>query len=190
MTVSKAISSLVLAGLIERNKKAGSFVCHPPLETAAFGIPDLAQLIRDRGDSYSFALESRAMRVTGNAAGEPFEGVEGEVLEIKGVHLANGAAFATEYRLINIAVAPDAREADFEAISPGTWLTNSIPWSNARHRISARAAGPEAGRLAVDRITACLSVERWTWHAGSPVTYVQNLFPGHRYDLIAEFAPT
>lgn len=186
MTVSKAIASLVLAGLIERNKKAGSFVCQPPLETAAFGIPDLAQLIRARGDDYGFALHSRTVL----ARCEMLEGARGEQLELVGVHLANGAAFATEYRIINLAAAPGAREADFAAIQPGTWLIDHIPWSNARHRISARPAGKDAALLDVEKSTACLSVERWTWHGECPVTYVRSLFPGHLYDLIAEFAPT
>lgn len=185
MTVSKAISSLVLAGLIERNKKAGSFVCQPPLETAAFGIPDLAQLIRARGDDYGFTLHGRKV-----LASSALLDTHGEQLELVGVHLANGTAFATEYRIINLAAAPAAREADFETVQPGAWLIGHIPWSNARHRISARAAGRDAGLLGVEKTTACLSVERWTWHGSCPVTYVRSLFPGHRYDLIAEFAPT
>lgn len=185
MTVSKAISSLVLAGLIERNKKAGSFVCQPPLETAAFGIPDPAQLIRARGDDYGFALHGRKV-----VASSEMLGAAGEQLELVGVHLANGGAFATEYRIINLAAAPAAQGADFAAVQPGTWLIDHIPWSNARHRISARAAGRDAGLLGVEKTTACLSVERWTWHEDRPLTYVRSMFPGHRYDLIAEFAPT
>lgn len=188
MTVSKAIASLVLAGYIERNKKAGSFVCQPPLETAAFDIPDLAQLIRARGDIYAFDLKTRDIAADADGA-LGLDGAEGELLRIDGVHMANGLPFATEHRIISLAAAPEARGADFAAESPGTWLTGHIPWSSARHRISARAAGPDATWLDLDKSTACLCVERWTWHAGVPVTYVKNLFPGHRYDLIAEFSP-
>lgn len=188
MTVSKAIASLVLAGYIERNKKAGSFVCQPPLETAAFDIPDLALLIRARGDIYAFDLKMRDIAADADGA-LGLDDAEGELLRIDGVHMANDLPFATEHRIISLAAAPDARTADFAAVSPGAWLTGHIPWSSARHRISARAAGPDAAWLDLDKTAACLCVERWTWHAGVPVTYVKNLFPGHRYDLIAEFSP-
>src|SRR3546814_1730116 len=36
---------------------------------------------------------------------------------------------------------------------------------------------------------ACLKLERWTWRGGALVTYVRQVFPGARYDLVAEFKP-
>ena len=66
-----------------------------------------------------------------------------------------------------------------------------VPWSEARHRISAVGASPEVARLLmVSKGTACLMVERWTWREGIPITSVSQIFLGDRFDLTASFAPT
>ena len=40
-TVNKAVSALVAAGLIERRRRAGSFVARPHLQSAVLEIPDI-----------------------------------------------------------------------------------------------------------------------------------------------------
>src|SRR6185437_12407342 len=45
MTVHKAIVAMVAAGLVERRKKAGSFVASPHVQTAVIEIPDIAAII-------------------------------------------------------------------------------------------------------------------------------------------------
>ena len=114
----------------------------------------------------------------------------GAVLELDGVHMAAGRPFAWEHRLISLAVAPDALGVDFAAQAPGSWLLSHIPWTEARHRITARSPDAEAARrLQLPTTTACLQVERWTWRQAEPVTYVRQLFPGDAFDLVAEFTP-
>ncbi|MFN3514985.1 MAG: UTRA domain-containing protein [Phenylobacterium sp.] len=188
MTVNKALSALATAGLIERRRKAGSFVARPHVQTAVLEIPDIAAVIESRGEAYSFRLLSRS--ATGAAAPPeaPFE-AGGERLALTGVHVASGEPFAHEHRLIALSAAPGARQADFSARSPGSWLLENVPWTLARHRISARAAGELAAPLGVTRTAPCLQVERWTWRREDPVTYVRQVFPADRYDLVAEFSP-
>ena len=108
---------------------------------------------------------------------------------IDGVHIASDRPFAYEHRLISLTAAPGADVADFSGGSPGSWLLENVPWTVARHRITARQAGDLAGPLGLTRTSACLQVERWTWRQTDPVTYVRQVFPGDRYDLVAEFAP-
>jgi GntR family histidine utilization transcriptional repressor len=189
MTVHKAISALVAQGLIDRRKKAGSFVARPHVQTAVLEIPDIGALIAGRGEAYVFDLLKRTVGGSG-AAHEAGFAASGEVLALDGLHMADGRPFALEHRLISLAAAPEAREVDFAREAPGSWLLGHIPWTEARHRITARNAGAEAGRrLATSASTACLQVERWTWRQGEPVTYVRQLFPGELYDLVAEFTP-
>jgi GntR family histidine utilization transcriptional repressor len=47
----------------------------------------------------------------------------------------------------------------------------------------------EARALCIRTGAACLEIERWTWRVDAPVTRVRQLFPGDRYDLVAEFNP-
>jgi GntR family histidine utilization transcriptional repressor len=85
---------------------------------------------------------------------------------------------------------PEAAEADFAAEPPGAWLLHHVPWTEAENRISAVGAEAEVARLlALDEGAALLAVERRTWRAGEPVTWVRQLFPGEAYDLVARFGP-
>ena len=59
MTVSKALNKLVQSGLLERKRKAGSFVTRPHTSSAVLEIPDLRQVVLGMGLEYSIQLLSR-----------------------------------------------------------------------------------------------------------------------------------
>jgi GntR family histidine utilization transcriptional repressor len=192
MTVHRAIAPLVSEGLIERRKKAGSFVARPHVQTAVIEIPDIAAIIEARGEAYRFELLGRRLCRAGDvedtALAPEFE-PRGKLLVLNGLHIADAQPFCLEHRMISLEAAPEAEGVDFSNLAPGSWLLGHIPWSEARHRITACNAGDQAARLGIARTAACLSVERWTWRLGEPVTFVRQLFPGDRYDLIAQFSP-
>ena len=106
------------------------------------------------------------------------------------MHHAGKTPFGWEERWLDLAVAPGAEDADFAATAPGAWLLANVPWTEARHRIGAVGAEPVAARqLRIAAGAPCLQIERWTWRVDAPVTHVEQLFPGDRYDLTAEFKP-
>lgn len=192
MTVNKALSAMAAAGLVKRRKKAGTFVAQPPVQTAVIEIPDIPALIAARGQVYSFVLTARDVLPTLServVSVWPEAKPAGEVLALNGVHVAQDRPFCVEHRLIDLAAAPAALDADFSMKPPGSWLLTHIPWTQGRHRITACAAGPSAAALQVSRAVACLKVERWTWRLGEAVTYVSQVFPGDSYDLVADFSP-
>jgi GntR family histidine utilization transcriptional repressor len=186
-TVGKALASLARAGLIERRRKAGSFVAHPHSEAAVLDIPDIGAAVAARGGGYRFELIARSEE---KAAADPFA-ASTALLRIEGVHHAIDGPFAHELRWISLAAVPDARSESFEDIAPGVWLLDHVPWSEAQHRISAiGATGDVAARLQLSRGTPCLRLARTTWRNGAPVTHVRQTFPGDRYDLVARFTPS
>lgn len=190
-TVSKALSELARDGLIERRKRAGSFVAHPHFESAALEIPDIGALVAARGESYRFELISRRVTPGAEQPVDPSFASRGRQLILSGIHHAGGEPFAHEYRMIDLAAVPDAEAVDFDEQAPGAWLLGHVPWSEARHRISAVSAAADLARgLSVSPGTACLQLERWTWRLGQAITYVRQSFPGDRYDLVAEFSPS
>ncbi len=188
MTVHKAITALVSTGLVERRKKAGSFVAAPHVQTAVIEIPDIKSVIEGRGERYSFELLSRVLQRAGDADDRRPD-IPGDRLILDGLHAAQGRPFCLEHRLVSLEAAPAAIGADFTSVAPGSWLLEHIPWTEARHRITACQAGDAAQALQIVRTSACLQVERWTWRQTQAVTFVRLLFPGDRYDLIAEFSP-
>lgn len=178
-TVSKALGELAASGLVERRRKAGTFVAHPPVHSAVMTVPDLAELIAARGEAYRWELTS----IETSTAGE--ELCPGPALCIVGVHMAAGEAFALERRFIALGEVPEAADADFAQEAPGTWLLGHIPWTQARHVI--RAVNPTRKEAGLLTGTACLELDRTTWRAGRIVTHVRQLFRGDRFDLVAEF---
>ena len=195
-TVNKAVSALVAAGLIERRRRAGSFVARPHVQSAVLEIPDIQAEITRRGQAYGYDLQSRRQRLahTGDpdegALGVKGTGLGGMVLELNCRHFADGQPFAVEHRILSLAAAPEAAEVDFAATPPGTWLLKHVAWTEAEHRIS--AVNPDAATarlLKVKTTDACLSVRRWTWRVGQGITYVRQTFPGDAHDLVARFTP-
>ncbi len=187
-TVGKALTQLVRAGLIERRRKAGSFVAYPHVQSAVLDVPDIGKAIAERTGSYRFDLIGSALEAADGRGGDFAGGTP--LRHITGVHGGRDGPVAFEERWISLASVPDAASADFAAQSPGAWLIGSVPWTQARHRISAVGASAEvARRLGIARNAPCLLVERWTWRAGEPVTHVSQTFRGDRFDLIATFTP-
>jgi GntR family histidine utilization transcriptional repressor len=194
-TVNKAVSALAAAGLIERHRRAGSFVAQPRIQSEVVEIPDIqAQTVR-QGGQYGFRLLSRRMRNAAARRPEELALARGEpLLELRGLHIVNERPFALEERLISLAVVPEAGAADFHALPPGSWLLQhpilSKVWTDAEHRINAvNIEALAAGLLEISQGTACLAVERRTWRGEEQITYVRTIFRGDAYGLTARFKP-
>lgn len=184
MTVSKALSRLASAGMIERRRRAGSFVAAPRVHSMVLDIPDLAQEVAARGQTYGFRLLSRSEK---SGALAQLEGAR-QRIEVEGVHFADERPLAHEWRAISLTAVPEAGEVDFAAEPPGAWLLGHVPWTEAETRIAAvHPSAAVARELAIDRRAACLKVERRTWRGGEGITFVRQHFPGEAYDLIARF---
>lgn len=190
-TVSKAVQSLAGEGLIERRRRAGSFVARPPLQSAVLEIPELQAVVTGRGQIYRHEIVSRRTRRPDPAApGEAALHGAGRVLALVCRHFADDRPFALEERLISLDVAPEAAAEDFSRIAPGAWLLDHVVWSEAEHRISATAADEETStRLDLPSGAPCLMLRRWTWRGDEAVTYVRQIFPAEAFELTARFAP-
>jgi GntR family transcriptional regulator, histidine utilization repressor len=187
-TVGKALTTLVRAGLLERRRKAGTFVAYPHVQSAVPNIPDIGIAIAERTGSYRFDLLFSELRKSDGTCGDFAVGAK--LRHVIGIHQGQDGPFAYEDRLINLDNVPSARVADFTVQSPGAWLLQSVPWTRAHHRISAVGANADVSvHLAVSRLTPCLLLERKTWRSGTPVTCVSQTFRGDRFDLIATFSP-
>jgi len=182
MTVNKALSALAHAGLVDRRRRAGTFVARPRSQSMVLEIADLAREVVARGQVYDWQLQSR--RETQSELAE----MPGPVLEVEGVHFADGTPLAFEHRLISTAQVPEVISADISATAPGTWLLGHVPWTEAENRISASAASPALARaLGIAAGDPCLTVTRRTWRGGAAVTLVHQHFIAERHELVARF---
>ena len=192
MTVSKALTQLANAGLIERRRKAGSFVALPHSRSAVLEIQNIEAEVLALALPYRFEIIACRARKTTRAENAMAELAPGaKILDLTCLHLAGLRPFCLEQRLINLEAVPDASQEAFADIAPGTWLVQRVPWSAAEHRIKAVAADAAQTRLLkISGGAACLVIERRTWSADKPITFVRLTYPGDAHDLVARFAPT
>jgi GntR family histidine utilization transcriptional repressor len=190
MTVNKALSELVQADLIERRRRAGSFVRRPQYLSAVLKVPDIRAEITALGRTYGYELVRRTRRAA-TAADRERLGITApcKVVAVSCRHSADGVPFALEDRLIDLTAVPDAAEVDFAIEPPGTWLLDHVPWTEAENAISAIVADEVTAKgLAIARGAPCLVIERHTWRkAQRPITAVRLVYPGESHRLIARF---
>ncbi|WP_286073830.1 histidine utilization repressor [Stenotrophomonas sp. 59] len=193
MTVNKVLTALAESGMIERRRRAGSFVARQPphLEQVALEIPDIAMEVGSRGHLYGYRLLQRELRLAESSnAGEVELAGQQQLLAMRCLHLADGRPLALEHRLISPVGVPEVLEVDFNTTAPGSWLLQNVSWTRAQHRISAWGADTATAKLLeVKPGTACLVIERLTWRGEQPITRVRQVFLGDAWDLVARFAP-
>ncbi|WP_140987053.1 histidine utilization repressor [Asticcacaulis tiandongensis] len=188
MTVNKALSRLTTSGLIERRKRAGSFVRLPKLDSTVLDIPDIEAEILARGETYGFELLHRSVHRADTPDECELAGIGGQVLFLRGLHLASGRPLVVEERLINLETVPAALTVDFTDQSPGHWLLEVVPWTQVESQISAiNATDDIAAWLQGDKGMACLEVERRTWRGYERITTVTQIYDGARYSFTARF---
>jgi len=188
MTVNKALSALATAGLLDRRKRAGSFIAQPRLHSMVLDIPDLVQQVVSRGEAYRFRIISRKIRADKAEASGGFGVARGKVLDLTVLHFAQDRELAVEERQVNLTAVPAIRDEAFATDPPGTWLLNTVPWTQAETRISALAADERlAALLLVPQGAPLLCIERRTWRGQDPITIVRQMFRGEAYDLFARF---
>jgi GntR family transcriptional regulator, histidine utilization repressor len=189
MTVNKALSALATAGLIDRRKRAGSFIARPRLHSMVLDIPDLMQEVLLRRQAYRFELLNREIgKSKAKKADSDFDLGSGRILTLFGLHYADDRALAFEQRHVSLKSVPAIEQASFESEPPGTWLLHHIPWTEAETRISARAADAYTASLLHLEVGApLLQIERQTWRGTDRITFVRQLFRADAYDLSARF---
>lgn len=192
MTVNKALTQLANAHMIERRRKAGTFVAQPRAQSAVLEIRDISDEVRSLGLPYAYGLLGLARRKLKKDEAERLALPAGApVLAISARHSAGATPFCFENRLINLDAVPEAAQANFRDAAPGPWLIGRIPWTAAEHAIHATGADEQtAAALEIAAGFPCLVVERRTWSGEHPITHARLTYRGDRHSLLARFAPT
>lgn len=186
-TVNRALRELAEDGVVERRRKAGTFVAENSPRPARVEIPLIDREIAAQGGTYGYKLLARDEAATPPDIARRLDMRAGATaLHIVCLHLSDGVPWQLEDRWINLATVPEAREAPFEDIGPNAWLVREIPFTDAEHAFGAQNAGAaEAAHLGIAPGDALFLVERRTWLQGKVVTFVRLMRPGKNYRLIA-----
>jgi GntR family histidine utilization transcriptional repressor len=192
MTVSKVLTQLANARMIERRRKLGSFVSRPHSRSAVLTIPDIKAEVAALGQPYTFEVLRRIKRRSTREERELLAAEKSiPVLEVVCRHMAGTQPFCFEQRIINLEAVPQVAKESFEDMPPGTWLLHSVPWMLASHRIRACEANAEtAAALKIRQKSPVLTIERTTRAAESTaITFVRLSYPGEMHELVASFSP-
>jgi GntR family histidine utilization transcriptional repressor len=192
MTVNKVLTQLARGGMIERRRRAGSFVARSHSRAALLEIQDIKAEVLGLGLAYRFEVRERHKRKSLRAERDLLGLAEaGPVLVLDCLHFAGLRPFCFEQRIINLAVVPAAAAQPFSVVAPGAWLVDHVPWTSAEHRIRAEGASEAAAAaLKLRKGAPCLVIERRTWHSEQPVTHVQLTYPAEGREIVARFSPS
>lgn len=192
MTVNKVLTQLSREGYLDRRRKGGTLVARPRGQSAVMQIADIGEEVRSRGATYSFTLLRCAERAS-DAETQPLLrslAPDRPLLDLEYVHIADGAPFCHEQRLISLDAVPTAAKADFSREQAGAWLLRQVPWSTAEHVIRAVSAPLSVARhLGIAPSVPCLEVTRRTAFEERPVTFARLTYPGDAHQLVAVFSP-
>ncbi|MCA1338067.1 UTRA domain-containing protein [Pseudooceanicola marinus] len=192
MTMNKVLTQLAQEGYVIRRKRTGTVVAQPRAQAAVLAINNIQDEVAALGRSYRWHLLSADTR-PGTAQDQRLLDLDAgeataDTLFLQGLHYSNDDPFCLETRAINLAVVPDAATMDFATEVPGSWLLQTMPWTNARHHVRAvNVSGRDATALNLPVGAACLEILRKTQIEGDWVTYVRLLYPGEAHQLVAEF---
>lgn len=188
ITVSRALDPLLKASIIKRSGRLGWTVVHVAGDTAALSISDIAAEVAKRGGRYEHKIVCSSVR---QPTAEDVARLGSTVVRVRAVgclHLMDGKPYAFETRIINLAAAPQCETEHFALDPPGTWLRRNVPFTKGENRISAVAArGPVMKRLQVGKGSACLMLQRQTWHGRVPVTNVTVTYAPGMTQFVATF---
>ncbi len=192
MTVHKAIQSLAAEGLVARRPKAGTVVTARARERPVFELWDAADAVLRAGGQYGYRLLASGpapadLPMRAELGIEPAQ----PAIALACLHLADNRPFQFEERIVDSIAAPGIVDQPLDDVSPGQWLLANVPWTEARHRISARGVPADiAGYLGIAQDAACLVVERRTWNGAMPVTLVRFWHPGDDHQIEGRFRPS
>jgi GntR family histidine utilization transcriptional repressor len=191
MTMNKVLAQLTREGFLERRRRLGTVVKLPNVQTAVLEITEIEKEVASLGLVHSYRLLARRQRPMAPTDFPGFAMMTGtKVLMLQCLHFADESPFCLENRVINLAAVPAALQVDFKSVSPSHWLLRQVPWTSARHTISAIAASQDVGRLLqIKTGSACLVVDRITELNGSCITSARLAYPGERHQMVAQFAP-
>jgi GntR family histidine utilization transcriptional repressor len=192
MTVNKALRELTAEGRLIRKQGTGTFVAPVKVQSALLEITSIASEIKNSGGKHSCDIhllceEKATPDIATQMKIKPYTPLFHSVL----IHKNDNLPIQLADRLINPAVAPHYLEQDFSKISAADYLLTVAPVSKIEHVVEALIPTAWIRQLLeISEAEPCLALYRTTWTNGVIATRSCFYYPGSRYSLGGQFAPS
>lgn len=193
MTARRALSELTQSGVLERIQGAGTFVAEQLPTGSLLEIRNIADEIAERGHSHKAEVLCLEARISDEKMRHLLALNAGQKYWFSRVlHFENNLPIQLEERFVNAKLVPDYLQQDFSQITPGAYLTQVTPLSEADHWIEAINGSSKVCKLlAMKKNTHCLKVSRRTYSRKKNaktkqldiVNFAYLYHPGDRYRL-------
>ncbi|MBV1911601.1 MAG: histidine utilization repressor [Kangiellaceae bacterium] len=191
MTARRALQELLLEGTLVRIKGKGSYVAQEKQHSSLLQISSISTEIRARGMEYKSELVQlsvvNADDFLAHAMGikRDFQLYHSTVL-----HFQNDLPIQLELRWVIPEAAPEYINQSFLEQTPGEYLTELAPVTEAEHNIEAVIGNRETRELlTVQKEEALLLLSRKTWCGVRLVSFAKLYHPGDSYSFGTKFKP-
>jgi len=191
MTARKALQELAKQGVLVTIKGKGSFVTQEKQQFSMLQINSIAAEIKQQGLSYHcelLALEKQ--QASQELAHKMNIQHQQDIFYSELLHFKQDQPIQLEQRWVTPNTARDYLRQDFSLTTPGEYLTQIAPLTEAEHQIEAIIGSPEIReRLQIETDEAIILLKRKTWCNQQLVSYAKLYHPGKRYRFGNKFKP-
>ncbi len=191
MTARKALEELSKQGILLRIKGKGSFVTQEKQQFSMLQIKSIAAEIKQQGLEYRCQLlELAEVKAASHLAKRMNRGIGDSLFYSELLHFKQGQPIQLEQRWVTPHTAPHYLEQDFSKQTPGEYLTQIAPLTEAEHQIEAMIGSARIRQqLQLDEDEAIILLKRKTWCNQNLVSYAKLFHPGKRYRFGNKFKP-
>jgi GntR family histidine utilization transcriptional repressor len=187
LTVHRALRELGRDGVITRVHGVGSFVAPPKSTSPMIRIQNIADDIRERGQSFSTTvLRLKRIRAPSDLALALEVEAGAPVYHSLIIYNADGVPAQMEDRYVLPWFAPNYLKQDFSERSTTDYLQSIAVATVAEHAIEAINPDSATQRLLrVSKKDPCLMVTRKTWVGVRVTTFTRFIYPGPRHKIFS-----
>lgn len=184
-TVNKALSELVLEGIVVRFPRSGTFVTHQKAQTSILELKNIAEEIKQRDNIYTNELICLEEVKASEYIARVLNIVKDQKIYVSQmVHKENDVPVRYDIRYIKPSIAPEYLKQSFKDITPSEYLQNTCPVEKVNNTIEAIHAGEEIEKLLdIDKNEPCLLISRIVISNKEVASYSKLHYPSSRYKL-------
>ncbi len=184
-TVNKALSELVLEGVVVRFARSGTFVTHQKAQTSILDLKNIADEINQRGNTYTNELIYLEEVKANIEIAKVLNIVKDQKIYVSQmVHKENDVPVRYDIRYIKPQIAPEYINQNFKKQTPSEYLQKTCPVQKVDNTIEATLVKDSIRKyLDISKEEPCLLISRIVISNDEVASYSKLYYPSSRYKL-------